>query len=124
MPIRVKIKQPKKGVENYLQDTLYVFDIKKLNSIAEKSLEKFKEASPNDFIKNNWSYSIGSNKHNLFLIFNNSAIQNGENTAILIEFGYMNSSGKWVPGEHYLEKPVRETYDEIIKETWEALKDL
>lgn len=114
----------KTNTDSYFKKVKKTINIDNLEEIAEDCLKKFIDASPNQEIAKNWSYEIQTKKNKVFLFFNNSTIQNGENMAIIIDVGHATKEGKWIEGEHYLDKPTKEAYDLIIKETQEALSKL
>lgn len=122
MPIKTKINQNGNKTELYLQKALHFSDLNKLEKIAEESLQKFIDASPNEEIAKHWSYEIISKKSKVSLFFNNSYVRDGVNIAIVIDVGHSTSNGYWVSGKDYLKKPTLETYNQIINETWEELK--
>lgn len=124
MPFKLKTKNKSTKTEDYLDNVLHILDEQKLRKIADESLDKFAKASPTTDISKNWDYEIISTKNKVSLFFTNSTIQNGENLAIIIDVGHGTADGHWISGLHYLDKPVQETYEKIIKETWEALKRL
>lgn len=122
MPIKVNLKNKNNSIENYLNECQDLLEIEKLEQIANESLKKFVLASPTKEIAESWSYEIMHKKNKVSLIFNNSQIQNGENVAIIIDVGHGTKEGYWISGKNYLSKPIKDTYDKIIKETWEVLK--
>jgi len=122
MPIKTTIKSHNTKTEDYLNNAIKTVSIEKLKKIADKSLHDFVVASPTTEIAVGWSYEIVSDFNKLSLIFNNSANQNGENIAIIIDVGHGTKDGHWVSGKHYLDKPIQKTYERIINETWEALR--
>lgn len=120
MKVTAKLKHSDNKTERFLEKALKT-DLKKLDKIAERSLQDFINASPNENVANSWSYEIISDSRKVSLFFNNSYIQNGVNIAIVIDVGHGTSSGKYVEGLHYLDEPTQKAYDRIIEETWEAL---
>lgn len=124
LAFRVKvIKETKNSVEKYLAMALKTLTKEKLEKIAADCLQYFVMASPTEEVAKNWSYEVVSEKNKLSLFFNNSFVKNGVNIAIIIDIGHGTSTGKWVPGQHYLKEPIQKTYDTIIERTWEALKN-
>jgi hypothetical protein len=122
MPIKTKINQNGNKTEKYLQKALTIMDLEKLKNIADESLKKFIRSSPTEEIANSWSYEIVSKGNKVSLFFNNSCVKDGVNIAIIIDIGHGTKNGYWVSGQNYLSKPIKETYDRIINETWEELK--
>lgn len=118
----LKEKNNNHKTEKYLYRALYIIDYNKLKKIADDSINDFILASPTSEISEGWSYDIISDKKKVSLFFNNSANQNGENIAIIIDLGHGTIDGNWVPGKNYLSEPIKKTYEKLLDVTWRALK--
>ena len=127
MPIKVKIKGTYDKTYKYFHTALTITSIQKLKSIAEKALEKLKDATPKDsnLTANSWGYEIIQNGNKgVSLYFTNSNVKNGVNIAIILDAGHATVDGRWIEGKKYLDKVTKEIYDDIMQETWEELKNL
>ena len=127
MPIKVKIKGTYDKTYKYFHAALTITSIQKLKSIAEKALEKLKDATPKDsnLTANSWGYEIIQNGNKgVSLYFTNSNVKNGVNIAIILDAGHATVDGRWIEGKKYLDKVTKEIYDDIMQETWEELKNL
>ena len=127
MPIKVKIKGTYDKTYKYFNTALTITSIQKLKSIAEKALEKLKDATPKDsnLTANSWGYEIIQNgSKGVSLYFTNSNVKNGVNIAIILDAGHATVDGRWIEGKKYLDKVTKEIYDDIMQETWEELKNL
>lgn len=127
MPIKVKVKGTYDKTYKYFHTALNITSIQKLKTIAEKALEKLKDATPKDssITANSWGYEIIQNGNKgVSLYFTNSNVKNGVNIAIILDAGHATVDGRWIEGKKYLDKVTKEIYDDIIKETWEELKNL
>ena len=127
MPIKIKVKGTYDKTYKYFHTALTITSIQKLKSIAEKALEKLKDATPKDsnFTANSWGYEIIQNgSKGISLYFTNSNVKNGVNIAIILDAGHATVDGRWIEGKKYLDKVTKEIYDDIMQETWEELKNL
>lgn len=127
MPIKVKIKGTYDKTYKYFHTALTITSIQKLKNIAEKALEKLKDATPKDsnLTANSWGYEIIQNgSKGVSLYFTNSNVKNGVNIAIILDAGHATVDGRWIEGKKYLDKVTKEIYDDIMQETWEELKNL
>lgn len=127
MPIKVKIKGTYDKTYKYFHTALTITSIQKLKNIAEKALEKLKDATPKDsnLTANSWGYEIIQNgSKGVSLYFTNSNVKNGVNIAIILDAGHATVNGRWIEGKKYLDKVTKEIYDDIMQETWEELKNL
>lgn len=127
MPIKIKVKGKYDKTYKYFHAALTITSIQKLKSIAEKALEKLKDATPKDsnLTANSWGYEIIQNgSKGVSLYFTNSNVKNGVNIAIILDAGHATADGGWIEGKKYLDKVTKEIYDDIMQETWEELKNL
>lgn len=127
MPIKVKIKGTYDKTYKYFHTALTITSIQKLKIIAEKALEKLKDATPKDsnLTANSWGYEIIQNgSKGVSLYFTNSNVKNGVNIAIILDAGHATVDGRWIEGKKYLDKVTKKIYDDIMQETWEELKNL
>lgn len=117
----VKVKVRKKSgfdADKYLYEAQVSYDRKKLDDIAQESLNDFIKASPTN-IASSWSYEIVPLIHGAKIVFSNSVMENGQNVAIVMDLGHATVTGYWVPGQNYLREPINKTYKRI-KEMMEA----
>lgn len=127
MPIKIKVKGTYDKTYKYFHTALTITSIQKLKIIAEKALEKLKDATPKDssLTANSWGYEIIQNgSKGVSLYFTNSNVKNGVNIAIILDAGHATVDGRWIEGKKYLDKVTKEIYDDIMQETWEELKNL
>jgi len=127
MPIKIKVKGTYDKTYKYFHTALTITSIQKLKSIAEKALEKLKDATPKDsnLTANSWGYEIIQNGNKgVSLYFTNNNVKNGVNIAIILDAGHATVDGRWIEGKKYLDKVTKEIYDDIMQETWEELKNL
>ena len=127
MPIKIKVKGTYDKTYKYFHTALTITSIQKLKSIAEKALEKLKDATPKDssLTANSWGYEIIQNgSKGVSLYFTNSNVKNGVSIAIILDAGHATVDGRWIEGKKYLDKVTKEIYDDIMQETWEELKNL
>ena len=127
MPIKIKVKGTYDKTYKYFHTALTITSIQKLKSIAEKALEKLKDATPKDsnLTANSWGYEIIQNGNKgISLYFTNSNVKNGVNIAIILDAGHATVDGRWIEGKKYLDKVTKEIYDDIMQETWGELKNL
>lgn len=127
MPIKIKVKGTYDKTYKYFHTALTITSIQKLKNIAEKALEKLKNATPKDsnLTANSWGYEIIQNGNKgVSLYFTNSNVKNGVNIAIILDAGHATVDGRWIEGKKYLDKVTKEIYDDIMQETWEELKNL
>ena len=52
----------------------------------------------------------------------NNNIQNGENIALLIQYGHASKTGAWVEGRDYINPAIQPLFDQIVEEAIEEIK--
>lgn len=100
-----------------------------LDEIAQETLEDLIKASPRRDstgeelgIASSWSYEIIRGNKSISILFNNSRIQNGVNIAVIVNNGHASRSGKWVPGQHFIEEPIDNACKKIMKHLSKGVK--
>lgn len=126
MPIKIKMDKYFDETFKYFNDSISVFDREKIKQIAERAVDKFKDATPKKSMltANSWDYILEETAKGFSLTFINNNVKNGVNVAIILDTGHATVNGKWVAGEKYLDKATEDIYNDILKETWEELKNL
>lgn len=127
MSIKIKTKGNYDKTYKYFHAALTITNVEKLQQLADKALDKLKDATPKDsnVTANSWGYEIIQNGNKgVSLYFTNSNVKNGVNIAIILDAGHATVDGRWINGKKYLDKVTKEIYDDIIQETWEELKNL
>ena len=94
-----------------------------IQKFIDLCIERLKEATPvkTGLTAESWTYSIERRKGEVSVYIENSNIQNGLNIAILIDTGHMTRDGYYIPGLHFIDPTINETFNQIIENTWKEL---
>lgn len=113
-------------LEKFLRKSTQITKFKNIDIIAEECIRLLSEATPKDtgVTSNSWGYEIIYENKKRTLIIHNTNILEGINIAFLIDIGHATENGIWIEGVNYIEPVVRETYNQILNNTWEELKKL
>lgn len=124
--IRVKQKGSFDNTQKYFKKALKVSEIDGVTSIAEKTLEKLKQATPMDsgVTRESWRYLIVNKRNSKEIQFINDNVNDGVKIVLLLEFGHVNNNGSWVQGEPFIDDIIRNSYNEILNTTWKEMKRL
>lgn len=124
--ITVKHRGKFRDTTAYLRNASDINRYVDIEKLAERALDKLKDATPKDSSKtaNSWSYEIEKKDGGYSILFLNSNVQNGVNIALLLDVGHATANGKWVQGKDYLSSAIKEAYEEILKEIREELNKL
>lgn len=93
-----------------------------LDEIASETIVLLKNSTPRTLddskihVADSWSYNIDKSSKNITITFLNDEVNNGTNIAIILDEGHMSKSGKWVPGQHYIQEPMDYAIKRILEE--------
>lgn len=126
MSVTIKQKGNFKKVDKYFTNSLKFSKVKNINRIAEQCIEQLKIATPKDsgITAESWKYTIVKNRNSFTLNIFNTNNQNGVNIVWLLEYGHLTRDGKWLSGQHFVEPILKETYNDILKNTWKEIEKL
>ena len=95
-----------------------------LTKYADAGLEALREATPvcTGKTRASWYYQIEIEPELAKITYYNSNIQNGENIAILIQYGHGTKHGGWVEGRDYINPAIQPVFDQIVEEAIAEIK--
>ena len=117
--IKIKIVGDYKSSMNFLNNSKHLTDTSNIREYADKALLELKEKSPNDEIRNGWSYTVEKSDTKVVLVFKNSAVEDS-NYAISLSYGFIGNDGKWVNGYNFIQSAIRTIEKEVINK-WKEL---
>ena len=97
--------------DNYFGNSL-------LEKYAEKGLEALRAATPvrTGKTRDSWNYEILIQPGLARITYYNTNIQNGENIALLIQYGHTTKNHGWVEGRDYINPAIQPLFDQIVEE--------
>lgn len=126
--ISVKMKGSFNRTELFFKKIQHLYNSGVLDVIAQETVEELKKVTPKKDYNNKklsladaWSYEIVKDKKRIVIYFNNSIVENGVNIALIVNDGHLTKSGRWVPGQHYVEEPIDNACNKILKHIREDL---
>ena len=95
-----------------------------LNKYADVGLEALRAATPvcTGLTQASWYYTIDIEPGLARITYLNGNIQNGENIALLIQYGHQTKNGGWVVGRDYINPAIQPIFDQIIEEAIAEIK--
>lgn len=63
-----------------------------------------------------WDYIIVTKPNEVEIHWTNSHVNNGENIAVLIQYGHGTGTGGYIPGKDYINPAIRPVFDQIISD--------
>lgn len=98
-----------------------------LSKFGEEGVKALREATPKRTGKTaeSWSYSIerDKNKKTISVVWYNSNLNNGNNIAVLIQYGHATGSGYYVEGVDYINPALRPLFDKIANHIREEVTE-
>lgn len=103
------------ATKGFLQGTLSLFGKSKLDEYGRMGVRLLYEATPKDtgLTASSWKYKIEKTSKGSTIVWYNTNIQNGENVAIILQYGHGTKSGKWVQGRDYINPAIQPLFDGI-----------
>lgn len=89
-----------------------------LESFGREGLEALQEATPKRTGKTakSWSYKVESGKGSYSLSFQNDNVFRGVPVAVLIVYGHVTPSGRWIEGRDFVTPVVDPLFEKLQKQ--------
>lgn len=68
-----------------------------------------------------WDYTVEHSFGSYSITWTNSHIVEGENIAILLQYGHGTGTGGYVAGRDYINPAIKPIFDQIADEVWKAV---
>lgn len=124
--LKIRTKGNWDRTDKFFKKSVRITEIDDITTLAERCIERLKEATPKDsgITAQSWSYEIVKDRGKKTLYITNSNVQNGVKIALLLEFGHATTGGTWVEGQNFIGPITQKEYNKILSETWKELKRL
>lgn len=112
--------------EKFLNDLKNRAFYKNLDRYAKIGVTALSEATPIDSGKTalSWDYSIKVDKNSASITWVNSNVNDGQNIAILIQYGHGTGTGGYVRGVDYINPAMKPVFEEIANAIWKEVTKL
>ena len=90
---------------------------------AQKGVDALSRATPVDTgnTANSWEYEITEDKGGIRIDWNNTNVNQGQNIAILLQYGHGTRNGGYVIGRDYINPAIRSVFDDIADAVWKEI---
>lgn len=94
-----------------------------LESFGRMGVSALKRATPTDsgLTADSWKYEIIKSGASHQLVFRNTNTHNGENVAILIQYGHGTGTGGYVAGRDYINPAIQPLFDKMADDIWKKV---
>lgn len=95
-----------------------------IEKYAEEGLQALKSATPVDTGKTaaSWYYRVEIEPELARITYYNANLQNGQNIAILLQYGHATKDRGWVEGIDYINPAIQPIFDKIVEEAMTEIK--
>lgn len=124
--IKVEHKGDFSKTEHFLEKLKKGDMYSRLEQYAKLGVEALREATPIDSGKTSmsWSYQVEVTGKSAKITWINTNVNDGENIAILLQYGHGTGTGGYVRGRDYINPAMKSVFDKIAEEVWKEVMDL
>lgn len=92
----------------------------KLKPFAIEGVRALENATPIDTgeTSKSWGYKIILDKKTTTIIWTNDNVNDGNNVAILLQYGHATGTGGYISGYDYINPAIRPIFDKIENDVW------
>lgn len=108
----------------FIERVKEVFNRGVFDEYGRMGVDALREATPKRTGKTSesWYYKIKRGSKAVSIEWCNSNSNNGENIAVLIQYGHATKQGAYVRGRDYINPAMKEVFEKIASELWEEVK--
>jgi len=123
MPIKLTVKGDWSKVDGFFERMKELFNKGRFDEWGQMGVDALREATPKrtGLTSESWSYEIKRSHGRASIEWYNSNTNDGNNIAILIQYGHGTRQGAWVEGRDYINPAMVNVFEEIAKEMWEEV---
>lgn len=111
------------GTIRFLQKASQEGGAKNLDRFGQMGVRALAQASPKDTgeMGRSWAYRIVQNRGSVTIEWYNTDAPDGENVAILVQYGHGTGTGGYVEGRDFINPAMRPIFDEIAQQLWKEV---
>lgn len=115
-----------KKAEKYLKKSMGDDWMSVLAAYGQKGVDALSSATPKRTGKTagSWSYEIQRGRGGISVVWSNSNMNEGENIALLIQYGHGTGWGGYVVGRDYINPALRPIFDEMADKAWKEVTSI
>ena len=122
--ITVNVTGSTKRIEGFLRRNQKI-KISNLDTYGVMGVNALAAATPVDTgtTASSWDYTIVEEDGKTTIVWTNSNVVNGQNIAILLEYGHGTRNGGYVVGRNYITPALRPVFDDIADKAWQEVTE-
>lgn len=105
---------------NFMERAKEVVHLGNLDKYGREGVAALAAATPIDTGKtaSSWVYEIVREADSASIVFSNTNVVNGENIAILLQYGHGTRNGGYVVGRDYINPAIQPIFDKMATDAW------
>lgn len=121
--IKIKHKGSFKHLESFLKRAKERRYLEGLAVYGQAGVDALVQATPVDTGETSmsWSYSIEQFDKGYRIVWSNSNTNNGQNIAVLLQYGHGTGTGGYVQGIDYINPAMRSIFEQIAERAWKEV---
>ena len=94
-----------------------------LEKYAQRGVDALSEATPVDSGRtaDSWGYEVDRGRDYIKISWTNDNFNDGEQIAVLIQYGHGTGNGGYVQGQDYINPAMRQVFQEIADDVWKEV---
>lgn len=123
MSIKVNVRGSFSNTERFLRGISEGELYRDLDRYGKMGVSALARYTPYDTgrTSRSWYYEIIWTKDLKGVSFHNSNTNQGENVAILLQYGHGTGTGGWVSGRDYVNPAIQPVFDNMLNELWKKV---
>ena len=105
---------------SFMERAKEVVHLGNLDKYGREGVAALASATPIDTGKtaSSWVYEIVREAGSASIVFSNTNVVNGENIAILLQYGHGTRNGGYVVGRDYINPAIQPIFDKMATDAW------
>ena len=105
---------------SFMEKAREVVHLGNLDKYGREGVAALAAATPIDTgnTAGSWVYTIERGAGSASIVFSNTNVVNGENIAILLQYGHGTGTGGYVVGRDYINPAIQPIFDKIANDAW------
>lgn len=122
--ITVKHKGSFRKAEKFLKEMDRKEYMTTLHRYGQMGLDALENATPKDtgVTAGSWSYEIEHKQGRYTIYWQNSSTNEGENIALLLQYGHGTRQGTYVQGIDYINPALKQVFDSMANALWREVQ--
>ncbi|MBO7453570.1 MAG: HK97 gp10 family phage protein [Clostridiales bacterium] len=112
--------------EKYFERLKELFKRGELDKYGELGIEYLREYTPKNtgLTSESWIYEINYDSDGMEIVWKNTNVQNGQEIAMILQYGHGTGSGGYVKGIDYINPALKEVFKQLSKDAEKEVRGI